>query len=120
MTAEESAQMSTKWLDLDPRNPLAHLRHGNTPVLLRDDRYPSALGIMPESRDTWKAMCRLEDLALVLAMLGQQDEAIDRLDLPLSRTGEISAQVLRLDPRWESLKANPRFKTLLAKYAVKP
>jgi hypothetical protein len=53
-------------------------------------------------------------------MLGQQDEAIDRLDFLLSHTGEISTHVLRLDPRWDPLRSNPRLQALLVKYAVKP
>jgi serine/threonine protein kinase/tetratricopeptide (TPR) repeat protein len=105
-----------------------------------DSRYHSALGIacaglglreealraanrgaelMPATKDGWKALWRIEDLALVHAMLGQQDEAIDRLDFLLSKTGEISTHVLRLDPRWDPLRSNPRFQALLAKYGNK-
>jgi eukaryotic-like serine/threonine-protein kinase len=75
---------------------------------------------MPVSKDLWRALFRIEDLALVYAMLGQQDEAISRLDFLLSHTGEISTHVLRLDPRWDPLRSNPRFQALLVKYAVKP
>jgi eukaryotic-like serine/threonine-protein kinase len=105
-----------------------------------DSRYPSALGIacaglglreealraanrgvelMPTTKDAWRALWRMEDLALVHAMLGQQSEAIERLDFLLSRTGEISAHVLRLDPRWDPLRKNPKFEALLAKYEPK-
>ena len=39
-------------------------------------------------------------------MLGQQNEAIARLDFLLSHSGEISTQVLRLDQRWDPLRSN--------------
>jgi serine/threonine protein kinase/tetratricopeptide (TPR) repeat protein len=106
-----------------------------------DSRYHSALGIacaglglreealraaqrgselMPPSKDLWRAPWRIKDLALVHTMLGQQDEAIDQLDSLLSRTGEISTHMLRLEPRWDPLRANPRFQALLAKYGDPP
>ena len=71
---------------------------------------------MSASKDTWRTLWRLEDLAVIHTLLGQQNEAIDGLDYLLGNTGEISAHVLRLDPRWDSLRPNPRFLALLAKY----
>ena len=106
-----------------------------------DSRYYSALGIacaglglreealraasrgtelMPPSKDLWRALPRIEDQALVYTMLGQQQEAIERLDFLLSHTGEISTHTLRLEPRWDALRANPRFQGLLAKYGDPP
>jgi len=105
-----------------------------------DFRYQSALGIacaglgvrdeavtaakrsvelMPFSKDAWRGRWPVEALAVVHAMLGQQDEAIQQLDLLLSHSGEDSAHALRLDPRWDPLKSNPRFQALLAKYGGK-
>jgi TolB-like protein/Flp pilus assembly protein TadD len=104
-----------------------------------DARYHSALGIAcaglglreqaereakrgvdltPASADAWLALWRIEDLALVHAMLGQQDQAIERLQLLLSQPSEVSATLLRLDPRWQSLRSNPRFQALLSRYAA--
>jgi tetratricopeptide (TPR) repeat protein len=72
--------------------------------------------LMPLATDFWRALWRIEDLARVHTMLGQQDEAIERLDFLLSHTGEISTHTLRLEPRWDPLRANPRFQALLTKY----
>ena len=71
--------------------------------------------MMPESRDAWRALFRIHDLALVETMLGQADSAIDRLDDILSKTGEFSASLVRIDPRWTPLESNPRFGPMLSK-----
>ena len=75
---------------------------------------------MPIAADAWRGMWRLQDLARVHAMLGDQDAAIGELDLMLSKPAEISTQTLRLDPRWDPLRSNPRFQALLKKYGEKP
>jgi serine/threonine-protein kinase len=74
---------------------------------------------MPISTDAWRAMWRLQDLARVHAMLGNQNEAIEGLDFLLSRPCELSTQLLRIDPRWDPLRSNPRFQALLVKYGTK-
>jgi tetratricopeptide (TPR) repeat protein len=79
-----------------------------------------AAELMPPEKDRWKAMSHISDLALVNAMLGRQDEAIDKLDYLLTNTGEMSTHLLRLDPRWQGLKSSPRFQALLAKHGDPP
>ena len=75
---------------------------------------------MPLSKDVPRAFHRVEDLALVYTMVGQPSEAIAQLDDLLARSGWFTAHVLRLDPRWDPLRSDPRFQALLAKYEVKP
>jgi tetratricopeptide (TPR) repeat protein len=77
----------------------------------------AGVDLMPAATDTWRRNWRLQDAARVHAMLGDQEEAIDGLDALLSRPSEMSTQLLRLDPRWDVLRANPRFQALLMKYA---
>jgi len=76
--------------------------------------------LLPASRDSMLSSWPMQDLALVHAMLGHQDEAIDQLDRVLAMTGEFSTHLLRLDPGWDPLRSNPRFQALLARYEVKP
>ncbi len=85
---------------------------------LREAR--AGVELMPISSDAWRAMWRLQDLARVHTMLGNQNEAIEGLDFLLSRPCELSTQLLRLDPRWDPLRSNPRFQALLTKHGDPP
>ncbi len=103
----------------------------------KDSRFPSALGLalaglgrheealaagrkavemMPESRDAWKGLFRIQDLALVEAMTGHTDSSIDHLDHLLTKSGEFSSAMVRADPRWEPLESNPKFESMLQKH----
>jgi len=75
--------------------------------------------LMPASKDALLALNRLEDRALVYTMTGRADEAIATLDELLSRSGQWTPHLLRLNPTWDPLRSNPRFQALLTKYEVK-
>lgn len=53
-------------------------------------------------------------LAGVLALVGQDDAAVDELERLLARPGYISADYLRIDPGMDPLRDNPRFQKLVA------
>ena len=65
------------------------------------------------SKDAWRGLYRVEDLARVYAMVGKFDAAIDKLGFLLSNPGEMSIHLLQLDPAWKSLRNHPRFKKLI-------
>jgi serine/threonine-protein kinase len=69
--------------------------------------------LLPVSKEAWSGAWRVEDLARIYVMVGEYDAAIDQLEFLLSRPGELSVGLLRLDPTWEPLREHPRFQRLL-------
>jgi len=76
--------------------------------------------LAPASKDPLAALDRLGDLAQVYTTVGQAGEAIAVLDDCLSRSGWFTPHTLRLEPRWDPLRSDPRFQALLKKHEVKP
>jgi serine/threonine-protein kinase len=58
--------------------------------------------------------------AEILAQAGEAEAAVDALDHLLSVPSPISVPLLRLDPIWDPLRADPRFQALLEKYGSEP
>jgi serine/threonine-protein kinase len=75
--------------------------------------------LMPASKDAWRSLWRLEDLAVVYTILGRHEDAIAALDDLLGRSGQWTPNALRLEPEWDPLRSHPRFQALLAKYEVR-
>ena len=57
-----------------------------------------------------------ENRARILAQAGELDAALDEIEQLLAGPGYLSVHTLRLDPRWDPLRDDPRFQALLAKY----
>jgi len=73
--------------------------------------------LCPISKDTWVGPERVLDLARIYVMLDDDDAALDQIEYLLSIPSRISVPMLRLDPRWNSLRAQPRFQQLSEKYS---
>ena len=69
--------------------------------------------LLPVSKEAWRGLYRVEALAHIYVMVGEYDAAINQLEDLLSRPGELSIPLLRLDPAWNPLHNHPRFKKLL-------
>jgi TolB-like protein/tRNA A-37 threonylcarbamoyl transferase component Bud32/cytochrome c-type biogenesis protein CcmH/NrfG len=69
--------------------------------------------LLPVSKDAWKGVYRVEDLARIYVMVGEDDAAIDQLEFLLARPGVLSIPLLRLDPTWDSLRDQPGFQELV-------
>ena len=72
--------------------------------------------LLPVSKEAWRGLWRVADLARILTMTGQYDDAIDRIEFLLSVPGSMSVALLRVDSSWDPLRDNPRFQALLEKY----
>ncbi len=75
-----------------------------------------AVELLPASRDAGDGPVFLRHLVLVLAMLGEDDAAIEALDQYLSGYVEWTLKVFMLDPRFERLKNHPGVIALRGKY----
>jgi tetratricopeptide (TPR) repeat protein len=124
-TAEAARTILEAELEKHPEDTRVHEALGTAYALegrnedaLRSAR--RAVELMPASKDAWFALLALEDLALVCTMTGRHDEAIEHVGTLLAASGEFTPHVLRLDPRFEPLRKNPKLEALLAKYEVRP
>ncbi len=74
-----------------------------------------AVELYPVSRDALGGPRYILTLAEIYTVVGLYEDAIDRLEYLLSiPAGDyVSVSVLRLDPRWDSLRDHPRFQSLI-------
>ena len=73
-----------------------------------------AVDLVPVSKDAeWAGYLRA-NLARVYVLLDHQDEAIEQLEMVLSRPGPLSAGWLRADPFWDPLRGSLRFQRLVS------
>ncbi len=70
--------------------------------------------LLPVSREAYQGYYRAWDLAHVYAMVGRQDSAVGQLAYLLSIPGPLTPAWLRVDPMWDRLRADPRFRRLAA------
>jgi len=72
------------------------------------------VNLLPITKEAMRGYVRAWDLARIYVMVGEFDLAIDQIELLLSKPGELSIPLLRLEPAWAPLRDHPRFKKLLA------
>ncbi len=69
--------------------------------------------LYPVTKDAWRGLYRVKDLARIYVMVGEFDAAIDQLEFLLSKPVDMSIPLLRLGPAWDPLRDHPRFKKLI-------
>jgi tetratricopeptide (TPR) repeat protein len=72
-----------------------------------------AVRMMPLSKDVFVGEQLLRYLAEIYVMCGEYEAAIDQLETLLSVPGYMSAALLRVDPLWDPIRSNPRFRRLV-------
>ncbi|MEE4116691.1 MAG: tetratricopeptide repeat protein [Marinilabiliaceae bacterium] len=75
------------------------------------------LEILPIEKESWRGYHRLMELALIYVMVGEYELALEQLDILLSIPGELSTELLHLDPAWKPLWDKPGFKQLIERYS---
>jgi TolB-like protein/Flp pilus assembly protein TadD len=75
-----------------------------------------AVEMMPITKDFYKAVYCLEDLAEIYTMTEEFELAIETLDQLLSMPGFLSTNILLKDPKWKSLRNLPAFTELLENF----
>ena len=74
-----------------------------------------AAELLPVTREALIGTNRLEDLALIYTMVGNQEAAVQTLEQLISVPSWMSVSLIRLDPAWKPLRQNPQFVALLSK-----
>jgi hypothetical protein len=79
-----------------------------------------AVELLPEARDAFDGPILGVSRARIHMMCGDFDTALALLDRSLQTPSGVTVQELRLDPVWDALRRDPRFKQMLAKFGSKP
>jgi TolB-like protein/Tfp pilus assembly protein PilF len=77
-----------------------------------------AVKLLPISKEAYRGIYPIEDLALIYVMAGEYDKAIEQIKYLFSIPGFLTTKILEIDPRWAPLKNNPEFKKILEKYTI--
>ena len=71
-----------------------------------------AVELMPVSAGASEHALLIANLARIYVLLGERDKAIEQLEIVFSRPGPLSANWLKADPFWDSLRGSARFQRL--------
>jgi len=103
----------------DPDNPnfaaalsLIHAVLGEKNAAIKEAE--RAIALLPSAKDAVDGPTHEENLAFVEAMAGEKDRAIPRLQrlLEIPYTNGLTPALLRIDPKWDPLRGDPRFQKL--------
>jgi len=78
-----------------------------------------AAELLPITKDSIGGATVIQDLAVIYAMIGEQDLALEQLKIAVQVPGYLSYGQLHLDPRWDPLRGDSRFEKIVASLAPK-
>ena len=101
------------------------LSHGNSEAIASIGYAAALAGDLPKARavlDELKALSNEHyvppvNVALVLNALGEKEEALASLERGCAER-DVRATLLKVDPRWDSLRDNPRFIAILKRIGL--
>ena len=76
----------------------------------------TAVELEPFSKNALDGPGNHKWLAYVYSMVGEQDKALDEIELLLTIPYSFTTWDLKLNPYWDPLRDNPRFLELIEKY----
>jgi tetratricopeptide (TPR) repeat protein len=80
----------------------------------------TACDLLPRSKDGFYYLPYVIDLAHIYTILGDNEAALEQLEYLLTNPSWISSPFLRMDPRWDPLRDDPRFQELLKNHRIEP
>ena len=89
---------------------LAYAGLGRKKEAMREGK--EAARIMPLSKDPISGEQVLTCVAEIYVMCGEYESAMDAIEMLLSAPGYTSPAMLRVDPIWDPIRSNPRFRRL--------
>jgi len=106
-------------IDATPGNADLHSSLATVLSLLGDDTralQEARLAVDLDAKDLFSGPVQLETLAQVYGRAGRTDEAIDLIErlLATDYSDSLTVHLLRLEPWWDPLRAEPRFQELIA------
>src|SRR5437773_1423067 len=78
-----------------------------------------AVELLPESEDAFEGPNATLTLAKIYAWTNEPDQALQLLDHSLNTPNGVTVAALKLDPIWDPLRSDPRFRALIDKYGAK-
>jgi serine/threonine-protein kinase len=90
---------------------------GNTEDAIREGK--RAVELLPVTKDSIDGAQLVQYLAMIYALVGQKDLALEQLGIATNIPGYLSYGSLRLDPLWDPLRGDPGFEKIVASLGPK-
>jgi len=75
-----------------------------------------AVDLLPLSKDAFYGIAYVEDLARIYILIGDEDSALNQIEILLKIPSWISVYWLKMNPIYDQLNHNPRYQDMIKKY----
>jgi TolB-like protein/class 3 adenylate cyclase/Flp pilus assembly protein TadD len=112
---EENVRVQPEYAPAWSRLGLIDAGLGRKEEAIREGR--RAVELLPVTKDAVDGPSYIVNLAMIYALVGEKDLAIEQLAVSAQTTGGINYGELKLYPQWDSLRDDPRFEKILSSLA---